>query len=225
MELIMKDQLENYLSPSEFIQSDHPLVAKFVADNTDPSDSPSQKAIKLFHAVRDQIKYDPDTFSIKREFYYPAVTLHKKASTCVPKAALLCAVLRNAGVPCKMGYADVTNHIISPKILDLLNGNKVFYMHGFCRLYLNYRWIKVTPTFNKELCEKMRVAPLEFDGENDCLFQQYNSEGNKLMEYITYYDEFEDIPFDYLTKLYLESYPKLCSVGNQHSFDFYKNIQ
>lgn len=124
----------------------------------------------------------------------------------------------------KMGYADVTNHIISPKILDLL-GSKIFLMHGFARLYLNNKWIKVTPTFNASLCEKMRVKPLDFDGENDSMFQEYNMEGNKHMEYLQYHDDFEDVPYKYLTDLYLTNYPKLCEAGSHISFDFYKDLQ
>lgn len=212
--------LNQYLAPTEFIQSTHPLVIDFVKKHIDVSDSYKQKAIKLFLAVRDEILYSPDSFSIKKEFYLPAVTLTKKASTCVPKAVLLCAAFRAAGLPSKMGYADVTNHIMSSKVLELLNGN-MFYMHGFCRVFLKDKWIKVTPTFNASLCDKMKVEPLNFDGENDSLFQQFNIEGNKHMEYLQYYDEFEDVPYDYLTDLYLTNYPKLCKAGEHITFDIY----
>ncbi len=217
------EHIEKYLKPSHFIQSDHPAVLSFVNKNTSENDSDKEKAVALFYAVRDEIIYSPEYFSIKKEFYYPAVTLHNKASTCVPKAALLCAALRAAGIPSKMGYADVTNHIISPKILDLLGG-KIFLMHGFSQVFLKDRWIKVTPTFNASLCTKMNVEPLNFDGENDCIFQQFNGAGNKHMEYLQYHPEFEDVPYEFLTELYLTKYPKLCQANSHISFDFYNNL-
>lgn len=84
------EDFDKYLKPSHFIQSDHPMIINFMNENVSMDDSPKDKAIKLYYAVRDQIAYSPDDFSIKKEFYYPVVTLYKKATTCVPKAILLC---------------------------------------------------------------------------------------------------------------------------------------
>ena len=51
-----------------------------------------------------------------------------------------------------------------------------------------------TPAFNRELCLKHKVAPLEFNGREDSIFQPYNLEKKKFMEYVTYHGSFADIP-------------------------------
>ena len=63
-------------------------------------------------------------------------------------------------------------------------GTDVFSYHGYVEVWLDEKWIKVTPVFNIELCEKVGVAVQEFDGENDSLFQEFDRAGRRHMEYL-----------------------------------------
>jgi hypothetical protein len=66
--------------------------------------------------------------------------------------------------------------------------------HGFVEFYLEGKWVKATPAFNKELCEKHKVPPMEFNGREDSLFHPYNSDNRKYMEYLEYHGSYADIP-------------------------------
>lgn len=44
----------------------------------------------------------------------------------------------------------------------------VFYWHGYASIYLEGKWVKATPAFNIELCEKF-LRLLEFDGRTDSI--------------------------------------------------------
>ena len=50
------------------------------------------------------------------------------------------------------------------------------------------------PAFNRELCERHGVPPLEFDGLEDSIFQPFNGEGRRYMEYVAFLGSFDDIP-------------------------------
>src|SRR3546814_6199153 len=85
---------------------------------------------------------------------------------CVNKAILLAALARAEGIPARLGLADVKNHLATARLRAHM-GTDVFFYHGFAELWLDGKWVKATPAFNIELCEKFRVLPLEFDGETE----------------------------------------------------------
>jgi transglutaminase-like putative cysteine protease len=135
---------------------------------------------------------------------------------CIEKANLLGACARVFKIPSRLGFAKVKNHLGADRFKKILRTD-VFVFHGFTELYLNKKWVKATPAFNKELCNKLNVAPLEFDGKNDSIFQEYNREGGKFMEYLHDYGTFADIPYDlFISELKLH-YP--------HMFEKHKNDQ
>jgi hypothetical protein len=86
-------------------------------------------------------------------------------------------------------------------------------------VYLDNKWLKMSPAFNKSLCEKLNVEPLEFDGENNSFLQQYNSSGTRFMEYIDDYGHFEDVPLDFMIRNLKEHYPAIFDT-NEKITDF-----
>jgi hypothetical protein len=75
--------------------------------------------------------------------------------------------------------------------------------------YINNKWLKLSPTFNTSLCNMLNVAPLDFDGENDAVLQEFNKEGNLFMEYLEDYGHFEDVPVEFIFKNAREHYPHI----------------
>src|SRR5574341_322846 len=63
------------------------------------------------------------------------------------------AVARVVGIPARVGYADVRNHLSTPKLRELVGGD-LFVWHGYAELHLEGRWVKATPAFNLTLCER-----------------------------------------------------------------------
>jgi hypothetical protein len=85
-------------------------------------------------------------------------------------------------------------------------GTDLFVYHAFVELYLVGRWVKATPAFNIELCQRHRVPPLEFNGREDSLFQPYNLEAKKFMEYVEFHGIEADIPVGRLVEAWSRVY-------------------
>jgi hypothetical protein len=75
-------------------------------------------------------------------------------------------------------------------------------------MVLNGKWVKATPAFNRELCERHRVPPLEFNGLEDSVFQPYNLENKKYMEYVAFLGSRADVPVTEIIAAWEESYGK-----------------
>lgn len=195
----------DYLRPAEFVDSDHPAIIEYAARIAGSNGTARERVLRLFYAVRDDIYYDPYLPMGKKESYRASDCLLSGRGWCVPKAALLAACARTLGVPARCGYADVRNHLATPRLLESM-GTDVFYWHSFCDLYLEGRWVKATPTFNRSLCEKFGIRPLDFDGRNDSLFHEFDREGNRHMEYIRFRGTYADVPFAEIIATFAEEY-------------------
>ena len=94
---------------------------------------------------------------------------------------------------------------VTAPLLDFL-GSNLFVYHGFVEVFLEGKWVKATPTFNRELCQRHGVPPLEFNGREDSLFQPYNLENKKYMEYVAYHGTYSDIPIDTIVAAWKKAY-------------------
>lgn len=194
-----------YLVATEILDFTHPEVDRFAHEQTKGCAGPVERAVRLYYAVRDGIWYDPYS-----PFYLP---LHYRASWvlaagrgyCVQKASLLGALARAVGIPSRFTFATVRNHLATRQLLEFL-GSDLFVYHGVVELYLEGRWVKATPAFNTALCERHRVAPLEFDGHTDSIFQSYNLDHQKFMEYVAFHGTHDDIPVAALVAAWEEAY-------------------
>ncbi|MEI7639150.1 MAG: transglutaminase family protein, partial [Syntrophus sp. (in: bacteria)] len=176
--------LTEFLQPTGFIDSNSPAVIAFANRVTEGVTLQKEKAIKLYNAVRDEIKYDPYRIEFTPEAFRASVIIGKGYGYCVAKAIVLAAAGRAAGIPSRLCFADVRNHLTTERLKEIMKTD-LFIYHGYTEFYLNGRWLKVTPTFNRSLCERFHVKPLEFDGENDAIFHPYDVDGRRHMEYVT----------------------------------------
>jgi hypothetical protein len=69
--------------------------------------------------------------------------------------------------------------------------------------------VKATPAFNKALCERVGLKPLEFDGRADSLFQPVDPAGRRHMEYLRDRGTFADVPFATIVADFHTTYPAL----------------
>jgi transglutaminase-like putative cysteine protease len=185
---------DKYLSPTAIIDSDHKEIVAYAREKTKGcGDDPIEKAVRLYYAVRDGIWYDPYYPFYLPEHFRASNVLRSGRGYCVCKASLLCALGRASGVPSRVGFADVRNHLATKQLIEIM-GTDLFAFHGFTEFYLEGKWVVATPAFNKELCERHKVVPLEFNGRDDSIFQPYNLEKKQFMEYVAYHGSFSDIP-------------------------------
>jgi len=196
---------EQYLAPTVMINSDHPLVRKYARSSAAGAVNPAETAVRLYYAVRDGIWYDPYCPFYLPEHYRASNVLKAGRGYCVCKASLLCAAARALGIPARLGFADVKNHLATRQLLEFL-GSDLFVFHGYVEFLLGGKWIKATPAFNRELCERHHVQPLEFNGVEDSIFQPYNLERRQFMGYVTDHGTFSDVPLERILAAWKQAY-------------------
>ncbi|MGV6844759.1 MAG: transglutaminase-like domain-containing protein [Lutibacter sp.] len=197
-----------YLNASFFFDFENRNIQKLITPIKDNSISTKEKAIAWYNFVRDYWKYDPYHISLSEENYKASIIAQKNTGNCVEKSIILIAGLRGLGIPARLHLAKVKNHIAVERLVEKFGSNELT-PHGMVDVFLNDKWLKMSPAFNKELCNKFKVAPLEFDGENNSYMQQFNSEGSLFMEYIEDYGSFEDVPLDFMVKNIKIHYPHI----------------
>ena len=209
-----KDNLQVYLKPTAFIDSDSTEIINFVHSNVDKISDVTDKMIHLYYLVRDGIKYDFYSIDIDPHLFKASNLLNEQRGFCIPKAILLAAVARVIGVPSRLGFADVRNHLSTEKVLSIMKTD-IFVFHGYVELFLHNKWVKATPSFDLALCERFGVKPLDFDGKNDSVFQPFDKKNEKYMEYIHDYGSFADLPYELMKKAFCDAYPHLFGVNGQ----------
>jgi len=198
---------EKNLEPTEFFDFRHPSVASFVERTIQGEDDPVAQAVRLFHAVRDEVCYDMYGVTIDPSRFRASDVLSRGAGFCIPKACLLVAALRAVGIPSVIGTSDVVNHFTTPKMERAMGGRTIFLHHGYATMYLAGKWVKAVPAFNKELCERMGVAPTGFDGRSDALLQEYDAEKNLRMSYLKDHGHWTDLPMSRISADFSGYYP------------------
>ncbi len=214
----MNTDMMQYVQPSPTVDSDNPAIVEFAGDNSADSTDPKEQAIRLYYAVRDGIRYDPYTLDLSIEGLRASTTLHIARGWCVAKAILLAACCRVMGIPARLGFADVRNHLTTARMREVMKTD-VFFWHGYTSIYLDKAWVKATPAFNIELCEKFRFKPLEFDGLSDSIYHPFDLVGNRHMEYLRYRGEFVDVPIDLMMETFRREYTSDLSWKDDADFD------
>lgn len=198
----MKQPLPSTLQATPFIDSDHPTIIEFAQRITAPFADNTAKVVALYYAVRDDIRYDPHHIDLNPDRIKASLCLERGSGYCIEKSLVLAAAARAIGIPARLGFANVRNHLATDKFIAAL-GTDIFVYHGYVSLYTNGQWTKATPAFNKSLCERFGVEPLAYDAQSDSIFQEYDTQnGRKYMEYLQYHGEFDDFPYtDFVQEL------------------------
>ncbi|HEX4903276.1 MAG TPA: transglutaminase family protein [Acidimicrobiales bacterium] len=183
------------LAATDFLDHGDAAVRQFIEEVTAGTDSDAERAAAIFAAVRDRIWYDPHHITRDRSDYRASAVLAGSQRWCVPKAVLLVAGARAAGIPARLGFADVRNHLQS-KVLAERMGTDVFHWHGYGVLWIDRRWLKASPAFNAELCARFGTEPLQFDGQSDALLHAFAGDGRRYMEYTVDRGVYSDLPLD-----------------------------
>lgn len=208
---------QDHLAPGWFVDSDAPAVRAFAERVTAGAADPVDKAVRLFTAVRDEIWYDPFVIVSDPRAYKASAVVEADRNWCVPKAVLLTAAARASGVPARVGFADVRNHLNTPRLRALMNGADLFVYHGYTDLYLDGRWVKATPAFNAELCARFGVPPIEFDGRADALMHAYSGDGSRYMEYVADHGSHADLPLAEILDVFSRTYGPQILSGDRHA--------
>ena len=218
----MSEELTNYLKPTRYINSDHEAIRSLVADIDVAGVSAVDAAVKLFYWVRNEIRYNPFAPMLAPDDYAATTILGRGFGYCVQKAVLLAALSRCAGIPCRLCFADIRSHIVPGDLLKLM-GTNLFTYHGYDEFFLDGKWVKATPAFDPDMCEKNGFIPVEFDGRSDAVLHATDRTGRKHIEYVRRIGCYADVPFDDLIqafeKVYIRNNPDLLRLWRESSGD------
>ncbi|HWP12333.1 MAG TPA: transglutaminase family protein [Ramlibacter sp.] len=194
-----------HLAPTALIDSDHPAVIALSQRATGAT--ARERAIALYYLVRDGFRYDPYRIDLSVAGLRASRVIEAGYGWCVPKAALLAAVARAAGIPARVGYADVRNHLSTERMRNIAQTD-LYIWHGYTELWLDGEWVKATPAFNLSLCERFGILPLDWDGKADSLYHPYDREGRLHMEYVNQRGSFDDVPVARIVEDFTAMYPR-----------------
>jgi transglutaminase-like putative cysteine protease len=203
--------MNEYRSSARYIDSAHPQVQRFSRENARGA-SERERTINLYYAVRDQVRYNPFLDFSRPEVFRASSVLKSGQGFCIGKASLLAACARAAGIAARVGFADVKNHLTTPRLAETM-GSDLFVYHGYTEMHIDGRWVKATPAFNLELCRRFRVKPLEFDGREDSIFHPFDEDERRHMEYLRERGVYADVPVDEIQRAFREAYPKFYALG------------
>lgn len=206
------------LTPTAFVDADHPQVVAFARAHSAGHADTVDQAVALYYAVRDGIRYDPYSIDLSVRGLSASHTLELGRGWCVSKSVLLAACCRAIGIPAALGYADVQNHLSTERMRRTMRTN-IFYWHGYTSLWLDGLWVKATAAFNVALCDKFRIHPLEFDGRADSIYHPFDLDGRQHMEYLTYRGEFADVPLAEIEADFRAHYPGLIDTFGEGDFE------
>lgn len=217
--------MQEYLQSTDFLNFHEKTVRDFAEKNTAGAKTEKEKAVNLYYAVRDGFQYNPYILDLRKCGLKASDLLTRTRGYCVEKAILLAASARAVGVPSRLSFYIVRNHIATEKLEKVLQKNYLVF-HGAAEIFLDGQWLKTTPAFNKNLCRYLNVEPLEFDGETDSIFQEYDKSGNVFMKYLHDYGAFDDLPYqlylDELKKHYPHIFENQAYTNGDLIYDFTK---
>ncbi len=188
------ENVDLFLKPTSIIDCDHPAIVRTVEDLTRECITTGDKAVQLFYYVRDKCHYNMYDISDDRKSYRSSWILEKGQGWCMPKAILFTSLCRAAGIPSRLILTSICNHKSPPEAVEMM-GTNVFFPHVYNHIYINGHWIKAAPTFNYDICKRIGVSAVEFDGVHDAVLPQLDLEGGLYIEYLDDYGVFADVPW------------------------------
>lgn len=212
-----------FIGSTPTIESAHPAIVEFARTHCGEAGSDVSRAVKLYYAVRDTIRYDPYQINLTIAGMKASTTLGTGRGWCVSKAVLLAACCRFLGIPARLGFADVRNHLSTARLREKMRTD-IFYWHGYTEMLLLNKWVKATPAFNIELCEKFRLLPLEFDGMNDSLYHPFDATGQRHMEYVNHRGVYSDLPLDEIVQTFQREYGPSVSSSELEASSFDQDV-
>ena len=197
----------DYLRPTEFLDWKTPSIEAKANELTHEGQNETEKAKTLFYFVRDEIRYKIPLALPEKTDLIASHVLARGYGYCIPKASLLASLCRVKGIPARLYFADLKNHLLPFATMEALGTNVMVY-HAYNEIFLDGSWVKATPAFNKSLCEKHGLVPVEFSGTEDAMFSETDLQGRRHMEYVKDRGHSADVPFDDIVQTFIQAYGK-----------------
>ncbi|PJA26539.1 MAG: hypothetical protein CO189_10265 [candidate division Zixibacteria bacterium CG_4_9_14_3_um_filter_46_8] len=139
---ILLEKSDDFLSASEFIQSNDSSIINLAASITDGSQSNREKAFAISDWVYRNIEKDI-TVSVPSA----VEVLRVRRGDCNEHTVLYVALARAAGIPCKT-------------VIGIVHKDGMFFYHAWPAVFLGY-WHHLDPTFGQHLADATHIQLLE----------------------------------------------------------------
>jgi hypothetical protein len=154
-------ELQQYLSPTEFCEPDHPEIQEVTAEVIKEAKTPKEAAVKTHLFVRDEIKFHMTAPKPSIE------VLQTKLGWCWTKANLQVAMLRAARIPARYRAEPFLPFFLALEVAEefweFIWGLEA--IHGLAEVYLDGKWIGCDATTDKDLIPS--TLRFDWDGEHD----------------------------------------------------------
>lgn len=189
-------EMQRYLRCTQTVDCATASVAQKARELTEGLATDREKAVALFYFVRDEIRHNPYAPGMLLEDYRASATLERGNGHCQQKAVLLVALARAAGIPARLGFVDVRDHLLSYKFRKMIGGGNLLIQHGYAELHTDGRWAHVSPAYDLASCRQNGFIPVDFDGINDARDSAYNVNGRAHIEHVKDHGHYDDFPWD-----------------------------
>ncbi len=194
--------MDQYLKCTDTIDCDNETVKAKAQEIVRGLETDREKAKALYYFVRDEFKHNPFIPYHILERYKASATLKEGDGWCQHKAILLAALARAVGIPSRIGFVDIREPQMSESFRQSIGGIDVLPFHGYAELYVNDRWIHVSPAYDLATCQKKRFVPVDFDGINDAKDSSYTEDGRPHIEHVKDHGSYDDFPWDEIIAYY-----------------------
>ena len=198
------DDLNAYLAPTPFIESQHASIAALVDRLGLSSMAPRARAVAAFRFVQNEIRYE-FVAKLAPEYYQASRVLADGRGFCVQKAVLLCALGRAAGLPTALVVSDLRDRTLPEALVQALKTD-VFYHHGLNAFHLDGRWIQVDASLSSDLAERRGYLLPSFDGVSEALLSPVTRTGEPHTEYVAFHGRFPDLSFEGMMRAFAVGY-------------------
>lgn len=202
-------EMGTYLRCTVAIDCDAESVASKARELTEGLETAGERVAALFYFVRDRIKHNPYAPGLVLGEYKASGTMERGNGHCHHKAILLVALGRAAGIPSRLGFVDMRDHLVSANFREVMGGDNRFPFHGYAELFVGGRWVHLSPAYDADVCRKNRFVPVEFDGVNDAKDSPRNQDGDPHIEHIRDHGPYDDYPMEEIHSYYREWWPKM----------------
>ncbi len=188
---------QKYLLPNREMNVEHPLVQSVAKEITHKSTDETEKVIRIFYFVRDDIPYNMYPKDTAYENYRASAVLENGEGWCLQKSLLAATLCRAVGVPARICFAEVVNHALGKKAYEAIGTNH-FSPHTYAEVYLNQKWLPITPVFDAPLCTRLQVPTVEFDGAHPAMLSPVDLKGDPYMEYVSKTPGYDKLPWNFI---------------------------
>jgi transglutaminase-like putative cysteine protease len=195
----MNVEKDEFLTATFFIDCDHEAVKEKSRELSASKQGTKETAISLFYFVREEIRYNIFTPRPTDADFKASHVLAIGEGYCAQKGVLLVALARAAGIPARLRFVEIRAHLTPPEMVEK-RGSNIFPWHCLTELYIDGRWVKATPTYDRGYCEKLGLPVIDFDGENDAMLPSQAYDGRPNVDYLLDRGSFFDLPLPELRK-------------------------